>query len=187
MSENQEITGMQLWNGADNGVDACRTLFDGNAPVEVYVDGEPYVPLRPFCVALGIDPKDQRKKLRGDPRFTFMDIIAIGADGRKRKMAAIPTQEVCAWLFSIGTQRVKPEVRQKLIDYQEMVTKGIHEYTTKGFALNPRVVGGQEYGDTRAQVDALLAEFAVAMVKVNSVLAETNQLGSHEQEAGRPQ
>jgi hypothetical protein len=178
MNNERETTGLQLWNGADNGVDACRKLFIGNMPAEVYVDEEAYVPLRPFCAALGIDHKDQRKKLRGDPKFKCMDIVALGADGRKRRMAAIPTRRVYSWLSIINSQKVKPEIRQKLLDYQKMIMDVIYDYTTKGYAVNPEMCNKQSCSEMFAKLETLLARF-------DSFEAKIDQLDSQREERMR--
>ncbi|MFZ2653914.1 MAG: phage antirepressor N-terminal domain-containing protein [Victivallales bacterium] len=181
MNKDPEMTALQIRHEPDKDVDDCRKLFSDRivALPAVYVDGVPFVPLRPLCIGLGVDPKDQRNKLRTDPRFTCMDITSVGADGRKRKMFAIAAKQAYAWLSSINSRKVKPAMQQKLLEYQERVMDAIYEYTTKGYAINPEIFDVQSYKDLHAQINAVLAETADIQAMADSLLAKTYQLDSY--------
>ncbi|MFZ2653594.1 MAG: phage antirepressor N-terminal domain-containing protein, partial [Victivallales bacterium] len=123
---------------------------------------------------------DQRNKLRTDPRFTCMDITSLGADGRKRKMFAIAAREVYAWLSGINSRKVKPAMRQKLLEYQERVMDAIYEYTTKGYAINSEIFDVRSYEDLHAQVNAVLAETADIQAMAESLLAKADHMDIRE-------
>jgi len=113
--------------------------FHGDQVFLVEKDGEPYVPTRPICENLGIDWSGQHSKLSGDiGRWNCRIISMIASDGKNREMLCIPLRKLPAWLFSISTRKVKPELKDKLIKYQEECDDVLWDYWLKGRAINPR-------------------------------------------------
>ena len=113
--------------------------FHGDQVFLVEKDGEPYVPTRPICENLGIDWSGQHSKLSGDiGRWNCRIISMIASDGKNREMLCIPLRKLPAWLFSISTRKVKPELKDKLIKYQEECDSVLWDYWVKGKVINPR-------------------------------------------------
>ena len=77
------------------------------------------IAVRPLCEAIGISWQGQHAKLRTDTRFSYQDILTTGTDGKQYEMGAIPINKIGGFLFSINSNKVKPEVRQTLIEFQE--------------------------------------------------------------------
>jgi len=83
-------------------------------------DGVDYVPTRPICDALGVDPDSQLKRIKRDPIFSSVTVTVTGtgADGKLYEMAALPHEFIFGWLFTIDTNLVKEDVREAVINYK---------------------------------------------------------------------
>lgn len=76
------------------------------------------VPLRPFCDRLGIALFSQLRRLKGVPWATVIKMMTVGADGRRRSMAALPLRALPMWLATINPRKVTPGAREVLEAYQ---------------------------------------------------------------------
>ncbi|MCO0991262.1 phage antirepressor Ant, partial [Escherichia coli] len=55
-----------------------------------------------------------------------------------RKLLCLPLKKLNGWLFSINPEKVRADIRDKLIQYQEECFTVLHDYWTKGKAENAR-------------------------------------------------
>ena len=61
------------------------------------------------------------------------------ADGKSRALTCIPIRKVAAWLTTIEPGKIKnPEVRARVIQYQNECDDVLWQYWNDGFAINPR-------------------------------------------------
>lgn len=100
-----------------------------------------YVVMKRIAEGIGLDWKGQQAKLLSNPeRFNYGDISIVGADGKNRQMGCIPITKLNGWLFSINPFKIPdPEIRNKVILYQEECFIVLHNYWQKGAAINSRV------------------------------------------------
>jgi hypothetical protein len=86
-------------------------------------EGNIYVPLRRLCEAIGVDFRGQLTKVSNDPvmREQLQSAPVTLTDGRTYEMECLSLKYVRAWLFSINANRVKEEVRERLMQYQREV------------------------------------------------------------------
>lgn len=86
-------------------------------------DGTIWVPIRHMCEALGVDRVGQTQRIQRDPVMNkYLTTVQVTrADERTYDMDCLPLKYVRGWLFGINANRVKEEVRDKLIRYQEEV------------------------------------------------------------------
>jgi hypothetical protein len=87
--------------------------------------GQPvvYVPVRPICDYLGVAWSAQRLRINRDPVLSEETerVIVTITDSRQtmgREMLCLPLDYLNGWLFGINANRVKPDIRQRLIRYQ---------------------------------------------------------------------
>ncbi|PHM51202.1 antirepressor [Xenorhabdus hominickii] len=53
-------------------------------------------------------------------------------------MTRLALRKLAGWLATISPNKVKPEIRGKVIRYQDECDDVLYEYWTKGIAVNPR-------------------------------------------------
>ncbi|MBS9014556.1 hypothetical protein KEQ49_03540 [Escherichia coli] len=111
--------------------------FHGDSLYVVNHNGEPYVPMKPIVEGMGLDWKSQFRRM--NQRFTKgMVIMTIPSVDHQQKTVCLALRKLAAWLQTINPNKVKPEIRDKVIQYQEECDDVLYEYWTKGFVVNPR-------------------------------------------------
>ena len=112
--------------------------FHGDTLSLVEHNGEPFAAIKPICDAIGLDWKNQHTKLTGAGfRWNCGVITIVAADGKQRSMICIPMRKLSGWLASISAAKVKPEIRDKLIAYQDECDIALWCYWTEGHASRP--------------------------------------------------
>lgn len=71
-------------------------------------------------------------------KFNCVHMNMVAADGKLRKLLCLPLKKLNGWLFSINPEKVRADIRDKLIQYQEECFSVLHDYWTKGYVVNPR-------------------------------------------------
>lgn len=111
--------------------------FYGTNLFLVSINNEPYVPMKPIVEGMGMVWAAQFVKLK--QRFAKgISEIEIPSAGGKQLMICLAFRKFAAWLSSIQPNKVKPEIRDKVIQYQEECDDVLYEYWTKGHVVNPR-------------------------------------------------
>lgn len=87
-------------------------------------DGDVGLSLRRLCEALGVDPDAQMNRLsraaeNGARWATTFVMEVVAADGKIRPMLCLPRRSVPMWAATLDASRVAPEVREKLVGYQD--------------------------------------------------------------------
>lgn len=114
--------------------------FHGDTVVLVGKDNEPLVAMKPLVVNLGLDWKGQHAKLSEKFSSVMEEISTTGGDGKQYAMTCLPLRKLAAWLYSISPNKVAPELRDKIIQYQEECDEVLWNYWTKGAAVRPGAV-----------------------------------------------
>jgi len=113
--------------------------FRGDTLALVNHDGEPFVPMKPVVENMGLDWKTQYDKLTAKFASTMGIIPIVAEDGKQREMLCLPLRKFPAWLYSINPTKVKPELRDKIVQYQEECDDVLWKYWTQGFVERPGV------------------------------------------------
>lgn len=111
--------------------------FYGDTVVLVGKDNEPYVAMKPIVANMGMDWPTQYVKLTERFSSTIGEIPTVGEDGKTRSMICLPLRKLPAWLYSISPNKVAPELREKIIRYQEECDDALWNYWTQGVAERP--------------------------------------------------
>ncbi|MBI6181109.1 phage antirepressor N-terminal domain-containing protein [Serratia proteamaculans] len=102
-------------------------------------NGVAYVAMRPVCENIGLDWPSQTVKLkRMTGKFNCCDITTVAADGKMRDVLCIPLRKLNGWLFSVNPEKVRLEIKDNLIVYQEECFEVLHDHFTHGEAAPPR-------------------------------------------------
>lgn len=80
-----------------------------------------YVPLRPLCEHLGVTWSPQRRRVNRDPVLSkkMKGVTVTVTPGGAQEMLCLPLEFLNGWLFGINADRVKAEIRERVIRYQE--------------------------------------------------------------------
>lgn len=114
---------------------------------ELYIveyNGQPYTPMKPIVEGMGLDWAAQFNKLKQKFASTIAEITIVANDGKERLMTCLPIRKLAAWLYSISPNKVKPELRDTIIMYQNECDDVLWDYWTKGQAINQRHTIGVE-------------------------------------------
>ncbi|MDH2304977.1 phage antirepressor N-terminal domain-containing protein [Providencia rettgeri] len=112
-------------------ISTINVPFHGANLCIVNHDGNPYVPMKPIIEGMGLDWASQFTKLK--KRFSKGIVeIAIPSKGGEQSMICLAMHKLTGWLYSIMPNKVKPEIRDKVIQYQEECDDVLYEYWTTG-------------------------------------------------------
>ncbi|EFF0506635.1 phage antirepressor Ant [Escherichia coli] len=123
-------------------LDAVNTSyvpFNGQQIITAMAAGVAYVAMKPIVENLGMSWGTQQQKLMKQlDKFNCIHMNMVAADGRLRKLLCLPLKKLNGWLFSINPEKVRADIRDKLIQYQEECFTVLHDYWAKGKAENAR-------------------------------------------------
>lgn len=105
--------------------------FHGETVVLVYQNDEPYVAMRPIVENIGLGWSAQRIKIVERFDSTVSEIDTVAEDGKIRSMTCLPLRKLAAWLYTINPNKVAPELRDKIIQYQEDCDEVLWQYWTR--------------------------------------------------------
>ena len=106
-------------------VEQKQVLFyeDEITAVLVQTEGPPqvFVPLRPICEQLGVTWPSQLNRINRDPVLSkkVRGVFVTNTPGGRQEMSCLPLDYLNGWLFGINANRVNPDIRDRLIRYQE--------------------------------------------------------------------
>ena len=130
--------------------------FHGTTLFLIEQNDEPYTPMKPIVEGMGLTWHGQFQKLqRNSDRWGCIPItgIQIPGDTQGRETFCMPLRKLPGWLMTIQPTRVKPEIREKILRYQNECDDVLWEYWTKGRAANPRMESSPETKETLPDVD----------------------------------
>ncbi|OFJ88331.1 hypothetical protein HMPREF2844_09640 [Neisseria sp. HMSC072F04] len=89
-----------------------------------------YVAMKPIVENIGLDWVSQHKKIqRNEILKSGMVIMTIPAtDGKTYETACLPLDYLNGWLFGVDAQRVKPEIRERLLTYQRECFRVLNDH-----------------------------------------------------------
>lgn len=99
--------------------------------------GEPFVPMRPVVQGMGLDWKSQHAKL-GAGRFStcMVEITTqLLGDTQRRAVSCLPLRKLPGWLMSIHPNKVRPDLREGIIAYQNECDDVLWSYWNEGRAV----------------------------------------------------
>ncbi|WP_391485809.1 phage antirepressor N-terminal domain-containing protein [Acinetobacter pittii] len=129
--------------------------FHGTELFIVEHEGQPYVPMRSVVQGMGLDWAAQFTKLKQRFATCVVEItMQILGDDQCRAHTCLLLRKLPAWLYSIMPGKVKPEIRDTVIMYQQECDDVLWNYWTKGQALNkPFTISPEEQNVLHAIVD----------------------------------
>lgn len=103
--------------------------FHGSDLITLKVEDVIYTAVKPIVEAMGLDWGGQQQKLsKSSDKFNCRDISMVAKDGKIREMLCIPIKKLNGWLFSINPEKVRPDLKEKVICYQEECFEALYNY-----------------------------------------------------------
>ena len=114
-----------------NQVSTITVPFHGDNLLLVPFNGEPYVPMKPVVEGMGLVWSAQFVKIKS--KFAKgVSEIEIPSAGGTQLMTCLPLRKLPAWLYSVQPNKVAPEIKDKVIQYQEECDEVLWQYWTNG-------------------------------------------------------
>lgn len=114
--------------------------FHGTSIPTYSVEGVIRVAMKTICQSIGLDWRGQRQRILRHPVLSKgVVMINTPSKGGIQKHLTLPLNKLNGWLFGVDASRVKPEIREKLVEYQEECFDVLSDYWQKGEATNPRL------------------------------------------------
>ena len=91
--------------------------------------GTIFVPIKPICEILGVNPDTQTNSIKEHPILTLTTALraVVAADGKQRDMTCLPLKYAMAWILDIDARNVKPEAKENLLKYQNECYNAIYD------------------------------------------------------------
>lgn len=95
--------------------------FQGQSIVAIVHEGKPHVALRPIVENIGLDWAAQYSRIKRHPVLNTSVVVMttqMPGDDQQRNVFCLPLSMLNGWLFGVDVNRVREEIRPKLIRYQ---------------------------------------------------------------------
>lgn len=111
--------------------------FHGDTIQVTQKDNEPYVAMKPIVENMGLDWSGQYSKLNHNrKRWSVEKISMVALDNRKRSSVCIPLRKLPGYFATINANKVRNDLRKKIILYQNECDDALWEYW-KGAQFHP--------------------------------------------------
>lgn len=152
-----------------NTISTINVPFHGNNLYVVNYNGEPHVPMKPIVEGMGLDWKSQFSKIKS--RFSKgMVEITIPTKGGEQSMICLALRKLAGWLHTISPNKVKPEIRDKVIQYQEECDDVLYEYWTTGEVKKKHKSTVQERNPLKNAVNLLVSKKGIMYPEAYSLV-----------------
>ena len=119
-------------------MDLIQFNFNGDIIDIVERNDIKYVSVGAICRNIGlVNLNRQYKKIQEDDSFESK-FIDIEINNVVQNAFFIPLSKLNGWLFFLNPNKVKPEVKQKLIEYKKECFNVLNNYFNQGIAINHR-------------------------------------------------
>ncbi|ELE2165256.1 phage antirepressor N-terminal domain-containing protein [Vibrio fluvialis] len=105
--------------------------FHGSNLTIVDHNGEPYTPMKSIVEGMGMDWSTQARKLRSTPERWGVVMMTIPSIDANNSVTCIPLRKLFGWLQTLQPNRVREDIRDKVIQYQNECDDVLWKYWTK--------------------------------------------------------
>lgn len=161
-------------------VSTINVPFHGNNLYVVNFNGEPYVPMKPIVEGMGLTWQSQFEKLK--QRFSKgITEIVIPSKGGEQSMLCLALRKLAGWLHTISPNKVKPEIRDKVIKYHEECDDVLYEYWTTGEVKKKHKSTVQERNPLKNAVNLLVSKKGIMYPEAYSLVHQKFNVSSIEE------
>ncbi|ELH0894228.1 phage antirepressor N-terminal domain-containing protein [Vibrio fluvialis] len=105
--------------------------FHGSNLTIVDHNGEPYTPMKSIVEGMGMDWSTQARKLRSTPERWGVVMMTIPSIDAHNSVTCIPLRKLFGWLQTLQPNRIREDIRDKVIQYQNECDDVLWKYWTK--------------------------------------------------------
>ncbi|QGF21975.1 antirepressor protein [Erwinia phage Midgardsormr38] len=143
-------------------VNTTSLPFHGQHIITAMAAGVAYVAMKPIVENIGLDWASQFVKLnRQREKFNCCDITMVAGDSKLRQLLCIPLKKLNGWLFSINPAKVRDDIRDRLVRYQEECFTALHDYWTKGAAIRKPETSVDDRTPLRGIVNRIMGKYGM--------------------------
>ncbi|MBN1086587.1 phage antirepressor N-terminal domain-containing protein [Erwinia aphidicola] len=142
-------------------VNTTSLPFHGQHIITAMAAGVAYVAMKPIVENIGLDWASQFVKLKKQAeKFGCCD-ITIPSFGGLQRMLCLPMKKLNGWLFSINPAKVRDDIRDRLVRYQEECFTALHDYWTKGAAIRKPETTVDDRTPLRGIVNRIMGKYGM--------------------------
>ncbi len=110
--------------------DIQTIAFQGNQIMTAQQGDVNYVAMKSVCESIGLNWRSQYNRIKRHAFLgsTVVIMTTVAEDGKEREMLMLPLNYFQGWLFTVDSNRVKLEIRDRLIAYQKECFDVLHDY-----------------------------------------------------------
>lgn len=113
--------------------------FHGQTLLATIQDNVVYTALKPICENIGLSWNAQFERIKRDEVLAQgIRMIRTPTKGGFQEVVCLPLTLLNGWLFGVDTNRVKAQIKDKLITYKRECYQALFDYWNNGVAVNPR-------------------------------------------------
>ena len=139
-----------------NEVKTIGVPFHGSDLILVDVEGEPYTPMKPIVEGMGLSWTGQNDRLNRDRERWGIRVIRIPSERGDQDTLCMPLRKLPGWLMTVQVSRLKPEIREKALAFQNECDDVLWNYWSKGRVLPSPSLPDRE--TIREEIRKVLAE-----------------------------
>ncbi|KMV67663.1 hypothetical protein AI28_12525 [bacteria symbiont BFo1 of Frankliniella occidentalis] len=142
-------------------VNTTSLPFHGQHIITAMAAGVAYVAMKPVVENLGLSWSTQSQKINKQwDKFgcVHMNIPSLGGI---QKMLCLPMKKLNGWLFSINPAKVRDDIRDRLVRYQEECFTALHDYWTKGAAIRKPETTVDDRTPLRGIVNRIMGKYGM--------------------------
>ncbi|EAB8439262.1 phage antirepressor N-terminal domain-containing protein [Salmonella enterica subsp. enterica serovar Newport] len=116
--------------------------FHGDKLYIVVHKNEPYVAMRHIVEGMGLNWKAQYRRLKQRFETCVVEMTTqVPGDDQRRLVTCLNLRKLPGWLMTINANKVNPEIRDRVIQYQQECDEALYDYWTKGIAIKNKLTG----------------------------------------------
>lgn len=105
--------------------------FHGSNLLIVNHKNEPYAPMKPIVEAMGMNWASQFKKLKASSLRWGVVMMTIPSLDEHNQATCIPLRKLFGWLQTLQPNRIRSDIRDKVIQYQNECDDVLWQYWSK--------------------------------------------------------
>ncbi|EGR1017272.1 hypothetical protein EFU61_00860 [Vibrio cholerae] len=108
-----------------------KVPFHGSNLFIVDRNGEPYTPMKPIVEGMGLAWQSQHKKLTSNSERWGITMMVIPSVDPHNSVTCMPLRKLFGWLQTLQPNRVREDIRDKVIQYQNECDDVLWKHWTK--------------------------------------------------------